>query len=813
MDPAASQRVLKFGSYLVDLRAGELRKFGSRVRLQEKPLQLLAALAERSGQVVTREELHRRLWPDHTFVDFETGLNTAVSKLRDALSDRSEKPRYIETIPRRGYRFIFPVEMGNGHSPADEEGKPKLALQAVATTVVELESAGSAEAMARTTGRNRSTSRTGLWSLLGVILLLCLLAGGYLYSHRAHKLTDRDTIVVADFANSTGDPIFDDTLKTGLTVSLRQSPFLNVLPDSEVGKTLQLMTRPTDTKLTPTVAAELCQRANSKAYVAGSISSIGNEYVLGLKAVNCQSGDLLAQEQVTASSKEKVLDNLGETTSKLRGEMGESLVTVVKFSLPLERATTASLEALKAYSLGIEGLHTSGTAAAVPFFQRAIELDPNFASAYLYLGKMYVNSDQQNRAAKLFTKAFFLRDHASEREKFDIESMYNEDVTGDMESTVNVFHEWLGSYPRDYTALGNLAIAYSEEGQLEQAVELERESDQMERNDVIRYQNLAFDLMNLNRFLEARTTLQHAVDLHRDDEISHELLYILAFLDGDARGMTEEVGWSEGRPQSVADFISYESSVEAYFGHLQKSRELNRRAIEAAVRVGLPESAEYWRLRAALREAAFGNVQKARQTALEALGDSVLKQGPGGIGALALAQAGDSSSAEKVLDGLASRYPKDTLVRSVVLPTVRAQIDIAEGHPDRGIEILQASEPYELTVASLGSCIYPAYVRGEAYLATKEGAAAATEFQKVIDHRGLVEACETGILSRLGLARANALESRTLNGADAESARARALANYKDFLTLWKDADPDIPILKQAKAEYAKMLNVSESSK
>jgi len=808
MDQATSQPVLKFGPYLVDLQAGELRKFGSRVRLQEKPLQLLAALAERSGQVVTREELHRRLWPDHTFVDFETGLNTAVSKLRDALSDRTEKPRYIETIPRRGYRFLFPVELGNGHSSIGENVRPNLAAQVPAAVPT-------LETTVRTTQRMRSMSATGLWSLLAAIFVVSLLAGGYLYSHshRVPKLTDKDTIVVADFANRTGDPIFDDTLKTALTVSLRQSPFLNVLPDSDVGRTLQLMTRPTDTKLTPTVAAELCQRANSNAYVAGSISSIGNEYVLGLKAVNCQSGDLLAQEQVTASSKEKVLDTLGDTTSKLRGEMGESLVTVAKFNSPLERATTGSLEALKAYSLGIESLHTSGTAAAVPFFQRAIELDPNFASAYLYLGKMYVNSDQQNRAAKLFTKAFFLRDHASEREKFDIESMYNEDVTGDMESTINVFHEWLGSYPRDYTALGNLAIAYSEEGQLEQAVELERESDRMERNDVIDYQNLAFDLMNLNRFLEARTTLQHAVDLHRDDEISHELLYILAFLDGDARGMTEEVAWSEGRPQSVADFISYESSVEAYFGHLQQSRELNRRAIESAERVGLAESAEYWRLRAALREAAFGNFQKARQTSLEALGHPILKQGPGGIGALALAQAGDSPSAQKILDDLASRYPKDTLAQSVVLPTVRAQIEITDRHPDRGIEILRASKPYELTVASFGSCIYPAYVRGEAYLAAKEGAAAAAEFQKVIDHRGLIEACETGILSRLGLARANALESRTLYGADAESARTRALANYKDFLTLWKDADPDIPILKQAKAEYAKMLNVSESSK
>jgi len=788
MDLAPSPPTIKFGPYVVDLRAGELRKFGAKVRLQEKPLQLLAALAEKSGQVVTREDLRRRLWPGDTFVDFETGLNTAVSKLRDALSDSTEKPRYIETIPRRGYRFLFPVELGNGHSHAAVDVKPNLALQVVATTTPALAIVSSAESTARTNERIRSTSRTGLWSLLGVILLLCLLAGGYLYSHRAHKLTDRDTIVVADFANSTGDPIFDDTLKTGLTVSLRQSPFLNVLPDSEVGKTLQLMTRPTDTKLTPTVAAELCQRANSKAYVAGSISSIGNEYVLGLKAVNCQSGDLLAQEQVTASSKEKVLDNLGETTSKLRGEMGESLVTVAKFSLPLERATTASLEALKAYSLGIEGLHTSGTAAAVPFFQRAIELDPNFASAYLYLGKMYVNSDQQNRAAKLFTKAFFLRDHASEREKFDIESMYNEDVTGDMESTVNVFHEWLGSYPRDHAALANLASVYASEGQYEQAVELARESAQQNPDDVMGRIDLAYDLMEVSRFPEARKVLDDAVDRHLDDESLHYLLYSLAFLAEDTRGMAEQVSWSESKPESIADFLSYQATVEAYSGHLRRSRELNRRAIESAERAGLKESAESWRLEGLLREAAVGKLREVQRTALS-------QQGPSGLSALVLAWVGNSSHAQSMLESLSSRFPQGTLVQSVVLPTVRAQIELSQKKPQRSIELLRAAAPYELTDAWLGGCIYPAYVRGEAYLSANQGAAAAAEFQKILDHRGLVVSCETGALAHVGIARAYTLQG------DATKAKAA----YKDFLALWKNADPDIPILKQAKSEYAKL--------
>jgi serine/threonine protein kinase/tetratricopeptide (TPR) repeat protein len=639
------------------------------------------------------------------------------------------------------------------------------------------------------------TPRRKPWKFVvpAVVAILAVSVFAYFYFHRAPKLTDKDTIVLSDFVNSTGDATFDDTLKQGLASSLRQSPFLNVLSDNRVSQTLGLMTRPADTRLTPEITQEVCQRTNSKAWIEGSIANLGSEYIVGLKAVNCQNGDTLAQEQLTAVNKEKVLDALGEAASKMRRELGESLVNVKKFDVPLSQATTSSLEALKAESLGINALHEKGTEAALPFFQHAVELDPDFASGYLALGKMYSNHSQPERASELFTKAYSLRQHASEREKFNIESMYYQHVTGDLEAAARVFREWLGSYPRDDVALGNLANLYGHLGQDEQALELDRESVRQNPDDVVAYTNMAWRLMVLNRFSESRRTIQDAFDRGLDTERLHFLLYWLSFLAGDEQGMAEQAAWYDKKPESLYLILSSESEVKGYSGHLRKSRELNQRAMESAERAGNREIALSWRMEGALREAAFGNLSEARRTALA----DVSQPNPGGdveeMGALVFAWVGDTAHAESLLDGLAHRFPQDTLVQSLVLPTVQGQIEIARKNPARSIELLQAATPYQLTYASLRGCIYPAYVRGQAYLAAKQGAAAATEFQKILDHRGLVGACETGALAHLGIARAHALQG------DAVQARAA----YKDFLTLWKDADPDIPVLQQAKTEYA----------
>jgi DNA-binding winged helix-turn-helix (wHTH) protein/tetratricopeptide (TPR) repeat protein len=813
MDPATSQPVLKFGPYLVDLQAGELRKFGSRVRLQEKPLQLLAALAERSGQVVTREELHRRLWPDHTFVDFETGLNTAVSKLRDALSDSTEKPRYIETIPRRGYRFLFPVELGNGHSRAGADVKPNLALQVVATTVVELESAGSAEAMARTTGRNRSTSTTGLWSLLGTILLLSLLAGGYLYSHRVPKLTDKDTIVVADFANSTGDPIFDDTLKTALTVSLRQSPFLNVLPESEAASVLQQMTRPADTKITPEIASELCQRSSSKAYIAGSIGSLGSEYVVGIKAFNCRSRDILGEEQVTASSKEKVLDTLGAAISKLRAELGESLATMQRFDVPLAQATTASLEALKSYSLADRAFQ-GDTAAGLPYFERAIELDPNFAMAYRAVGGVYLTLGEPERAKPYLIKAFQLREHSSEPEKLLMIANYYSYVTGELDKAVQTYEEVVESYPSSGGAYEDWAATLWAQGKYSRAAEITKRAMRRNPNNKDFYENLAAFLLASQRVDEARQVL-HAMP-KTDDYLQHQSLYALAFLGMDAAAMSEQQQWFAHQPEYEHFGLALASDSEASAGHEGLARELTNRSVGSAIRSDSNEDAAMWRANAALQQAAYGYAGEARRSAAKALKLAPASEAAEAEAALAFAMVGDVARAESLAQALEKRLPLNTQMQSLWLPAIRAQLALNRNNSAAAVEGLQAASPIELGGNSFGnnvSCLYHIYIRGEAYLAAGDSNASAAEFQKVLDHSGIVWNCWTGALARLGVARANALESRTLYGADAESARTRALASYQGFLTLWKDADPDIPILNQAKAEYAKMLNVRESSK
>ena len=553
------------------------------------------------------------------------------------------------------------------------------------------------------------------------------------------------------------------------------------------------MTRPATTRLTPEITQEVCQRTGSKASIKGSIANIGSEYIVGLKAVNCQNGDTLAQEQVTAANKEKVLDALGSAASKLRGELGESLINVKKFDVPLSQATTSSLEALKAESLGIKTLREQGTKPALPYFQHAVELDPNFATGHVYLGKVYEGSDQLDRANESYAKAYSLREHSSEREKFDIESMYFDRVVEDQENATRVFREWLGSYPRDPTALANLALIYAEKGQHEQAVELDREALQLDPNIVIGYMNLASEFMAVNRFQDSRRAIQDAFDRKLDAEQLHYLLYLLAFLTGDERGMAEQVAWSEQNAASIPVFLSLESSVEAYSGHLRESRELNQRAMASAEHAGNKEIASSWRMAEALREAAFGNLPEAHQTALAALTQAVLDQDTEEMAALTFAWVGEVAHAERLLESLAGQFPQGTLVQSVVLPTVQAQIAISRKNPERSIELLQTAAPYELTSSSFNGCIYPAYVRGQAYLAAKQGAAAAAEFQKILDHSGLVASCETGALAHLGIARAYELQG--------DSVKARAA--YKGFLTLWKDADPDIPILQQAKAEYA----------
>ncbi|MFZ3331908.1 MAG: tetratricopeptide repeat protein, partial [Candidatus Acidiferrales bacterium] len=604
--------------------------------------------------------------------------------------------------------------------------------------------------------------------------------------------------MLGDFTNTTGDAVFDDTLKTALNVSLRQSPFLNVLSDSGVAKTLQQMTRPAGTKLTPKVARELCQRAGSKAYIAGSIASLGSEYVLGLKAVNCRSGDMLAEEQVTAASKEEVLDTLGEAASKLRGELGESLSTVQKLAVPLSAATTSSLEALQAYSLGSKAANEKGSAAALPFDQRAIQLDPNFAMAYGAVGSDYAGLGALGRASEYYTKAFQLREHASEPEKLNIAADYYQAVTGELDKAAQTYQEAIESYPRRAESYSNLSIVYAAQGQYKEAAEVTRQVLRLAPDQVAHYGNLGNYSLSLQRFDETRQTIREAQTRKLDDFVLHSALYALAFLGADSATMAEGQQWFADKPEENTG-LALASDTEAYGGRLGKARELTKQAVDSAIRVDNKENGAIFQAIGAQREAAFGYPAEARQAAAEALKLAPASQSGGVEAALAFAMAGDTGRAESLAQDLGKRYPLGTQMQSLWLPAIQAQLALNKKNPAAAVSALQAASPIELGqiqfVANV-SCLYPVYVRGEAYSAAGQGSAAAAEFQKILDHNGIVWNCWTGALARLGVARANALQAKTSQGADADAARVRALAAYKDFLALWKDADPDIPILK-----------------
>jgi eukaryotic-like serine/threonine-protein kinase len=666
--------------------------------------------------------------------------------------------------------------------------------------------------VSRADSRPRLPGRAKLGGFVAAMVLLVLLiaAGLYYRAHRSRRLTEQDAIVLADFANSTGDAVFDDTLKTALNVSLRQSPFLNVVSDSEVAKTLQQMTRPAGTRLTPEIARELCQRTGSKAYIAGSIGSLGSQYVLELKAVNCQNGDTLAQEQATAASKEKVLDSLGGAASKLRSELGESLAMVQKFDVPLEQATTSSLDALKAFSLGEKASNEKGSAAALPYHQRAIELDPNFALGYRIVGGDYNSLGQLARATEYYTRAFQLRDHASEREKLSITAAYYRNVTGELDKAAQTYQEQIDSYPREPAPYNNRGLIYAEEGQYEKALELTQEALRLEPAAALFYENLTIYTMALQRFDETRQLIHEAQARKLDHMEFHVNLYQLAFIAADSTQIAEEQQWFAGKADYENVGLSLASDSEAYVGHLAKARELTRRAVDSAARIDDKESGATYLANAALEEAAYGYAAEARNSAAEAL--KLAPANPGVVveAAVAFAVVGSSARSESLAQDLNKRYPLGTQMQALWLPAIHARLllDGDRKNPAAAITALQSASTIELGLIPFYnniSCLYPVYVRGEAYLAAGQGSAAAAEFRKILDHGGIVSTCWTGALARLEMARASVLQAKTSHGADADAARVRARASYKDFLTLWKDADPDIPILKEAKAEYAKL--------
>jgi serine/threonine protein kinase/tetratricopeptide (TPR) repeat protein len=629
-----------------------------------------------------------------------------------------------------------------------------------------------------------------------VLLLIAVIiaAGLYWRSHRAPKLTEQDTLMLADFDNTTGDPVFDDTLKQAISVQLGQSPFLNILSDARIRATLKLMAKPRGTKLTPEVARDLCQRAGAKAYIAGAIASLGRQYVIGLDAVNCTSGDPLAQEQVTAENKEHVLKALGEASTKLREKLGESLSTVEKFDTPLDQATTPSLEALKALSEGRKTLQEQGSLAAVPFFNRAIELDPDFSAAYAALGISYSNLREPGLASQNLQKAYDLRDKVSERERFRISGTYYLLVTGELEKAIQAYEMWAQTYPRNGEPYGNLGVDYSYLGQYEKAVAASLEDLRLNPGSAAAYTNLVGLYAALDRLDDAKRTYKEAVEHKVDNPFLHGNRYGVAFLDSDTAEMKRQVAAASGKPGEDI-LLSFASDTEAFYGRLNAARELSKRAAESARRDGSAETAAAWQMDAALREAEFNDPARSRQDIAAALAAAPTRD-VDILAALALARIGDADRAKHMADDLAERFPLNTVINHYWLPAIYASIEIGRGDPAKALDILQTTEPYELGTPlpqfEVGGSLYPVYIRGMAYLSLKKGKEAAAEFRKFLDQRGVAVNCPLAALARLQLGRAYALAGDSI----------KARGSYQEFFALWKDADPDLPVMRQAKAEY-----------
>ncbi|MFZ0146666.1 MAG: protein kinase [Candidatus Sulfotelmatobacter sp.] len=634
-----------------------------------------------------------------------------------------------------------------------------------------------------------------LWKITVPVLLAALFVSGGVYyrSHKSKHLTEKDTIVLADFVNTTGDAVFDDTLKTALSVSLRQSPFLNVLSDSQAAKTLQLMTRPADTKLTPEVARDLCRRAGSKAYIAGSIGSLGSEYVLGLKAVNCQNGDTLAEEQVTAGSKEKVLEALGGAASKLRGELGESLATVQKFDVPLEQATTSSLDAFNAYGTALATWDKQGDRASLPLFQKALDLDPNFAMAYGGIATIYHNLGEDDLARSNATKAYELRDRVTESEKVSIEARYYLYVTGEMEKAAQVYEMWARNYPEKPGIPNHLAPIYEKLGLYDKAVDTFRTAIRLDPTRANAYADLAVALLAAGRFDDAGVVLAEADTRKFQTDALLQANYWRAFVRADNGEMQRVLARAPDVSGARSLLLYEQAKTEAYYGHFQKARNLSGVAADLTANEGDKESAASWLATAAIREAEAGFVSQARLYIAQAEKMSEGKDVQV-LAALLAARIGDLQQAQKLSEELDKKYPQDTFVQKYWLPVIRAAFDIRQRSGSKAVDDLEPATAIELGISS-ALTLYPAYVRGQAYQVSGDASKAAAEFQKFLDHPGIVLNSPLGPLAHLGRARAFARSG--------DSAKARDA--YRDFLGLWKDADPDIPILKQAKAEYAKL--------
>jgi DNA-binding winged helix-turn-helix (wHTH) protein/Flp pilus assembly protein TadD len=751
----------QFPPFRLDVTEQILYRDDARIPLMAKPFAVLQYLVEHAGRLVTQDELLEAVWAE-THVQPEV-LRRSILEIRRVLGDRPEAPRYVETVTKRGYRFIASVTAVEADRPVDRKNVP-----------------------VRKHGR-RTVFTMATILAIGVPLLL----GRFLWNRwHSPRLTSKDIIVLADFANSTGDPIFDGTLRLGLAVQLEQSPFLSVVSEEQIQQALRLMGRPAATKLTLEVVKEACVRTGSTIVLQGEIAQIGRQYSLILKAINCSNGESVASTEGQAGNKSDVLGALGKAASEMRKKLGESLATIQKFDTPLEQASTPSLDALQAYSLGFNAqTRNADFAAALPLYKRAITLDPHFALAYLMLGEDLRNLGENTLAADNVRKAYDLRSGVSEREKRRIEAEYSFLATDNLEAGQRALEVWTETYPREWLPRNQLGVLFALTGQHEKTLTQLREALRLYPGSRLIYGNLVRALIAMDRLDEARAIADEAIAKHLDSPVMQVTLYRLAFLRNDREAMERQMTLGRDQPGLENELLSNEAATSAYFGRIEKARSLSEQAIALAERTDQKEAAAGYEADAALQEAMFGYAEEARRRAESALrlsnGSNVQYRA-----ALALALSGASTRPLAIAEDMSRRFPENTTVRFVRLPTLYGQLALTRNDAAKTIEVLEAALPYEL-----GGTLHPAYVRGSAYLAERRGRDAEGEFQKILDHRGIVLNSPIGALVRLQLGRALVVQGDVM----------KARAAYQDFLTLWKDADAGIPILRQARLELANL--------
>ena len=783
MPAVIKPRRYRFGVFEADVSKGELLRKGERIRLQEQPFRLLILLVERAGEIVSREELRTWLWPQNTFVEFDNGLNVAIRKLRDALGDNPETPRYVETVPRRGYRFLAPV------IAVDEQvGPPAM------PAAIELPRPPTAESA--NVPLKLAADKHKVWyaSALLVMLAIAAFVGLRAYPrHSAPLLTSKDTIVVADFVNTTGDSVFDDSLKQAVEAGLGQSPFLHVMSERKTGAILLQMGRTPDDRMTGRIAIEVCQRASSKAEVQGSILSLGSSYLIALAAIRCDNGDIITQQQVQVKQKEEVVAALGKATTRLRAQLGESLPSIHDNDVPLELATTSSLEALQIYNHALNTWDRKGDLASLPLFVKATELDPDFVTAYGGLATVYHNLNEDELARQTIAKAYEMRERLPLPEKLALEGRYHLYVTGDLYKAAEVYELRIQNHqnlPGSLTNLGNIEI---ELGNYDEAAKNFAEVVRLDPTRAAAYFNLATVLMALNRLDQADAWLAKAEQrkIRTDEVLLTE--YLRAFLQNDKGAMDRYVLQTSDIPGAQSLLLSAQANTEAYFGHLRRAHELSFAAAEIMEHNGDKGSAASCLAEAALREVDAGADKLARNSI-----DAALRSGHSekvmAIAAIVMAQLGDVSRARTIGSELARDYPQDTMIQRYWLPTIRAVIELQSGRPSGAIALLNTFGPLDYAYPHVPSVpsLYPVYVRGQAFMAQGDSSHAAAEFQKIIDHRTMIFNFPIMSLALLGRARAYACSADTFP---------KAHAAYQQFLDLWRDADPGLPLVEHVRRE------------